>query len=159
MCAWHLIPQLQDVQILEEAIKYRWGALPDQQRQGIRNYISNLIIKLSSDETVFRQEKVFLNKLNIILVQVIPCTLCLAWKGGTWALELGSLGAERRDGGVDRFFGRISLISILPGQQDHCCCLTLCLSCLQVANDLSHEYHEHAILVTHKHMLAGHAFI
>ena len=68
------------MQILEEAIKYRWGALPDQQRQGIRNYISNLIIKLSSDEAVFRQEKVFLNKLNIILVQVIPLNPCLGLK-------------------------------------------------------------------------------
>ena len=58
------------MQILEEVIKYRWGALPDQQREGIKNYVSNLIIKLSSDDTTFRREKVFLNKLNIILVQV-----------------------------------------------------------------------------------------
>lgn len=58
------------MQILEEAIKYRWGALPEEQRQGIRNYISNLIIKISSSESTFRSEKVFLNKLNIILVQV-----------------------------------------------------------------------------------------
>ncbi len=59
------------MQILEEVIKYRWGALPDEQRTGIRNYVSNLIIKLSMDEVVFRKEKVFLNKLNVILVQVI----------------------------------------------------------------------------------------
>ncbi len=58
------------VQILEEVIKFRWGALPDEQREGIRNYVSNLIIKLSSDEAAFRRERVFLNKLNIILVQV-----------------------------------------------------------------------------------------
>lgn len=57
------------VQILEEAIKYRWGALPEPQRQGIRNYISNLIIKISSNDASFRSEKVFLNKLNVILVQ------------------------------------------------------------------------------------------
>lgn len=57
-------------QILEEVIKYRWGALPDEQREGIKNYISNLIIKLSTDESVFRNQKTFLNKLNIILVQV-----------------------------------------------------------------------------------------
>ena len=59
-------------QILEEVIKFRWGALPDEQREGIRNYISNLIIKLSSDEVAFRRERVFLNKLNIILVQARP---------------------------------------------------------------------------------------
>ncbi len=53
-------------------IKFTWGALPDEQREGIRNYVSNLIIKLSSDEVAFRREKVFLNKLNIILVQARP---------------------------------------------------------------------------------------
>ena len=51
-------------------MKYRWGALPDEQREGIKNYISNLIIKLSSEEATFRREKMFLNKLNLILVQV-----------------------------------------------------------------------------------------
>lgn len=57
-------------QILEEVVKYRWGALPDEQREGIKNYISNLIIKLSSEEATFRRERMFLNKLNLILVQV-----------------------------------------------------------------------------------------
>lgn len=59
------------VQILESVIKFRWGALPEEQRQGIKNYISNLIIKLSSDDQTFRRQKVFLNKLNVILVQVL----------------------------------------------------------------------------------------
>lgn len=59
------------MQILEELIKYRWGVLPDAQREGIKNYISNLIIKLSSEEAIFRHERTFLNKLNVILVQVL----------------------------------------------------------------------------------------
>lgn len=59
------------MQILENVIKFRWGQLPEEQRQGIKNYISNLIIKLSSEEQTFRKQKVFLNKLNIILVQVL----------------------------------------------------------------------------------------
>lgn len=59
------------LQILESVIKFRWGALPEEQRQGIKNYISNLIIKLSSDDQTFRRQKVFLNKLNVILVQVL----------------------------------------------------------------------------------------
>lgn len=58
------------MQILENVIKHRWGAIDDTQRAGIRNFVSNLIIKLSSDEQLFRQEKVYLNKLNIALVQV-----------------------------------------------------------------------------------------
>ena len=63
------------MQILENVIKHRWGAIDDTQRAGIRNFVSNLIIKLSSDEQLFRQEKVYLNKLNIALVQV--CTQSL----------------------------------------------------------------------------------
>ena len=58
-------------QIMEEVIKYRWGALPDEQREGIKTYISNLIIKLSTDDASFRRERTFLNKMNMILVQIL----------------------------------------------------------------------------------------
>ena len=58
------------LQILEDVIKFRWGALPDEQREGIKTYISNLIIKLCSDERSFRAERIFLNKMDMILVQV-----------------------------------------------------------------------------------------
>ncbi len=34
--------------MLEGVIKTRWGALPDAQREGIKTYISNLIIKYST---------------------------------------------------------------------------------------------------------------
>lgn len=59
--------------ILEKVIKYKWKALPRQQCDGIRNYIVNLIIKLSSDETSLQKERLFLKKLNITLVQVRTC--------------------------------------------------------------------------------------
>ena len=65
-----LVFSLCRLQILESVIKHRWGAIDDTQRAGIRNFVSNLIIKLSSDEQLFRQERVYLNKLNIALVQV-----------------------------------------------------------------------------------------
>lgn len=58
------------MQILEEVIKFRWGALPDEQREGIKTYISNLIIKLCTDDASFRTQRAFLNKMNIVLVQV-----------------------------------------------------------------------------------------
>ena len=32
-------------QVLEAVIRTRWGALPDAQREGIKTYVSNLIIK------------------------------------------------------------------------------------------------------------------
>ncbi|AQK61480.1 Protein EXPORTIN 1A [Zea mays] len=69
------------LQVLESVIKYRWNALPVEQRDGIKNYISDVIvqariniclfIKLSSNEVTFRQERLYVNKLNIILVQVL----------------------------------------------------------------------------------------
>ncbi|ERN19641.1 hypothetical protein AMTR_s00062p00152740 [Amborella trichopoda] len=59
------------LQVLEGVIKYRWNALPVDQRDGIKNYISDLIVQLSSNEVSFRRERLYVNKLNIILVQVL----------------------------------------------------------------------------------------
>ena len=56
---------------MEDLIRLRWGALPVEQREAIRNYISNVIIKMCSDEATCRTEKVFLNKLNVILVHIL----------------------------------------------------------------------------------------
>jgi exportin-1 len=42
------------LQILESVIKFRWGALPVEQREGIKNYVSNLIIKYATNEQLFR---------------------------------------------------------------------------------------------------------
>lgn len=57
--------------ILEKVIQYRWKVLPRQQCDGIRSYIVNLIIKLSSDEATLQKERLFLKKLNITLVQIL----------------------------------------------------------------------------------------
>ncbi|KAH9322911.1 hypothetical protein KI387_017550, partial [Taxus chinensis] len=59
------------LQVLEGVIKYRWNALPVEQRDGIKNFISDLIVQLSGDEASFRREKLYVNKLNVILVQVL----------------------------------------------------------------------------------------
>ena len=48
---------------MEDLIRSRWGALPAEQRSH-QNYISNVIIKMCSDEASCRSEKVFLSKLN-----------------------------------------------------------------------------------------------
>lgn len=36
------------LQVLEGVIKYRWNALPAQQRDGMKNYISDVIVKVIS---------------------------------------------------------------------------------------------------------------
>jgi hypothetical protein len=81
------------LQILEKLIQTRWKAIPDDQRAGlccpgfsetrdraltdapfsfpgIRNFVVSLTIKLASDEMTLRKEKTYINKLNLILVQV-----------------------------------------------------------------------------------------
>ncbi|KAJ9600998.1 hypothetical protein L9F63_000836, partial [Diploptera punctata] len=59
------------LQILEQVIKTRWKVLPRNQCEGIKKYIVGLIIKTSSDPETMEKEKVYLNKLNMILVQVL----------------------------------------------------------------------------------------
>ncbi|KAF2073970.1 hypothetical protein CYY_004715 [Polysphondylium violaceum] len=57
--------------ILESLIKYRWKSLPREQCDGIKNYIVGLIIRLSSDAQTYARERVLLNKLDIIFVQIL----------------------------------------------------------------------------------------
>lgn len=52
-------------------IKFKWAALPPEQREGIKNYASNLIIKYSTNEQLYRSESTFISKLNLILVQIL----------------------------------------------------------------------------------------
>lgn len=59
------------LQILEQVIKTRWKVLPRNQCEGIKKYIVALIIKTSSDAQSLEENKMYLNKLNMILVQVL----------------------------------------------------------------------------------------
>ncbi|ODN05594.1 Exportin-1 [Orchesella cincta] len=59
------------LQILEQVIKTRWKALHRVQCEGIKKYIVGLIIKTSSDASSLELERVYLNKLNMILVQIL----------------------------------------------------------------------------------------
>ncbi|CAH0555182.1 unnamed protein product [Brassicogethes aeneus] len=59
------------LQILEQVIKTRWKVLPRNQCEGIKKYIVSLIIKTSSNSETLEENKTYLNKLNMILVQVL----------------------------------------------------------------------------------------
>ncbi|KAI8422300.1 hypothetical protein MSG28_006177 [Choristoneura fumiferana] len=59
------------LQILEQVIQTRWKVLPRNQCEGIKKYIVGLIIKNSSDPITMENNKVFLKKLNLILIQVL----------------------------------------------------------------------------------------
>ncbi|KAL4562590.1 hypothetical protein LXL04_026616 [Taraxacum kok-saghyz] len=54
--------------------------LPVEQRDGMKNYISDVIVKLSSNEISFRQERLYVNKLNIILVQILKHEWPARWR-------------------------------------------------------------------------------
>ncbi|XP_051137997.1 protein EXPORTIN 1A isoform X2 [Andrographis paniculata] len=68
------------LQVLDGVIKYRWNALPVEQRDGMKNYISEVIVKLSSDDISFRAERLYVNKLNIILVQILKHEWPSRWR-------------------------------------------------------------------------------
>ncbi|KAK9731791.1 CRM1 / Exportin repeat 2 [Popillia japonica] len=70
---WKVLPQTKyyALQILEQVIKTRWKVLPRNQCEGIKKYIVALIIKTSSDPESLEANKTYLNKLNMILVQVL----------------------------------------------------------------------------------------
>ncbi|CAG6018008.1 unnamed protein product [Menidia menidia] len=59
------------LQILETVIKTRWKILPRNQCEGIKKYVVGLIIKTSSDASNVEKEKVYIGKLNMILVQIL----------------------------------------------------------------------------------------
>eukprot|EP01104_Vermistella_antarctica_P005997 TRINITY_DN16731_c0_g1_i1.p1 TRINITY_DN16731_c0_g1~~TRINITY_DN16731_c0_g1_i1.p1 ORF type:complete len:1068 (-),score=371.53 TRINITY_DN16731_c0_g1_i1:114-3317(-) len=59
------------LKILEDLVKYRWKIVPDDQREAIKSYVVNLIIKTSSDAALMRNEKTLLDKLDVTLVQII----------------------------------------------------------------------------------------
>ncbi|KAF8892569.1 CRM1 C terminal-domain-containing protein [Infundibulicybe gibba] len=80
--AWTRVPDILEkssfpqskyigLQILEKLIMTRWKTLPDGQRQGIRNFIVGVTVKVASDETTLRKEKTYVNKLNLALVQIL----------------------------------------------------------------------------------------
>ena len=59
------------LQILDRLIRTRWNALPVEQSEAIKNYIVSLIIKVSNEPNPSKPERTFLNKLNLILVQIL----------------------------------------------------------------------------------------
>ncbi|KAI1240362.1 hypothetical protein IHE44_0008779 [Lamprotornis superbus] len=63
--------QYYGLQILENVIKTRWKILPRNQCEGIKKYVVGLIIKTSSDPSCVEKEKVYIGKLNMILVQIL----------------------------------------------------------------------------------------
>lgn len=59
------------LQILDALIRYRWKTLARETADSIRNYVVNSVIKLSSTDEQLARQRVYVSKLNLILVQVV----------------------------------------------------------------------------------------
>jgi exportin-1 len=80
--AWTRVPDIMErssfpqtkfigLQILEKLVNTRWKTLPEAQRQGVRNFVVGITVKVASDEATMRREKTYINKLNLALVQIL----------------------------------------------------------------------------------------
>eukprot|EP00931_Biecheleriopsis_adriatica_P036987 TRINITY_DN21233_c2_g1_i1.p1 TRINITY_DN21233_c2_g1~~TRINITY_DN21233_c2_g1_i1.p1 ORF type:complete len:1101 (-),score=267.98 TRINITY_DN21233_c2_g1_i1:68-3370(-) len=66
--------------VLENVISTRWLVLPDTQKSGIKNYVVQLVIKISADEHFATTQKHFLTKLNETLVHIVKQEWPHAWE-------------------------------------------------------------------------------
>ncbi|KAA8895473.1 CRM1 C terminal-domain-containing protein [Sphaerosporella brunnea] len=59
------------LQVLDNVIQTRWKVLPKDQRQGIRNFVVGFIIQASSTADSLHQQRLLINKLNLVLVSIL----------------------------------------------------------------------------------------
>lgn len=59
------------LQVLGETIDTKWKILPQEQREGIRNYVIGKIVALAVDDPTMKANSTFLAKLNLVLVQIL----------------------------------------------------------------------------------------
>jgi len=68
------------LQVLENVISTRWMLFPEEQKTGIRNYVVQLVIKISADEHFAATQKHFLTKLDETLVSIVKQEWPHAWE-------------------------------------------------------------------------------
>jgi len=54
--------------------------MPDDQKNGIRTFIINLVLKLSEDETIMQQSQHLLTKLNATLISIVKQEWTSSWQ-------------------------------------------------------------------------------
>jgi exportin-1 len=57
--------------VLDDAIGTRWQVIPAEQREGVKNYVVNKVIALSSEEASYRANKRIVAKMNGVLVNIL----------------------------------------------------------------------------------------
>mmetsp|Transcript_28055 Transcript_28055/g.61251 ORF Transcript_28055/g.61251 Transcript_28055/m.61251 type:complete len:1100 (+) Transcript_28055:127-3426(+) len=66
--------------VLANVISTRWLVLPEQHRTGIKNYVVQLVIKISADEQFATTQKHFLTKLNETLIHIVKQEWPHSWE-------------------------------------------------------------------------------
>ncbi|KAK1443825.1 armadillo-like helical protein [Babesia gibsoni] len=69
------------IQVLQACIQSRWNVLPQEERMGIRQYVSELVIKLCMDDEACTRERHFLTKINETLIQIVKREWPDRWEG------------------------------------------------------------------------------
>lgn len=59
------------LQVLLKVIQTRWKILPQEEREGVKNFIVLTVINCSKDEAYYRQHRLFISKLNEVLVAIV----------------------------------------------------------------------------------------
>ena len=62
---------LYRLQVLGETIDTKWKILPQEQREGIRNFVIGKIVTLATTDASMKLNHTFLSKLNLVLVQIL----------------------------------------------------------------------------------------
>ncbi|KAA8495821.1 Protein EXPORTIN 1A [Porphyridium purpureum] len=68
------------LQLLTGMISYRWKALPRATAETVRSYVVNKVIALSSTQEGLLSERVYLNKLNLVLVSIVKQEWPAHWR-------------------------------------------------------------------------------
>ena len=69
--ATYLPTKYAGLQVLDDVIMTRWKVLPRDQCQGIRNFVVNQIIEASQSEESLKQQRLFVDKLDLTLVNIL----------------------------------------------------------------------------------------
>lgn len=59
------------LQVLDDVVNTRWKVLPRDQCLGIRNFVVSQILEASQSEESLKQQRTFVNKLNLTLVNIL----------------------------------------------------------------------------------------
>jgi exportin-1 len=59
------------LQVLEQVVQYKWKILPAPEREGVKNFVIITVINTSKDDKAMQSQKLIVNKLNEVLVQIV----------------------------------------------------------------------------------------